>query len=83
MPELLVECKIITNFTTLQTRGFNISYNLSMTEASIEKIMEMKDTKELKKAEIELKEVRKTFAVLAAQRFSRLSRPSEAENPFA
>ena len=51
MPELLVECKIISNFTTQQTRGFNISYNLSMAEASIEKIMEMKKTKEMDDAE--------------------------------
>ena len=80
MPELFVECKIITNFTTPQTRGFNISYNLSMTEASIEKIMEMKETKEMNKAEIELKEVKKSYAVLATQRFSRLSRLSMAEN---
>ena len=80
MPELFVECKIITNFTTPQTRGFNISYNLSMTQASIEKIMEMKETKEMNKAEIELKEVKKSYAALATQRFSRLSRLSMAEN---
>ena len=83
MPEIFVECKIITNFTTQQTRGFNISYNLSMTEASIEKIMEMKDTKEINKAEAELKEVKKSYAALATQRFSRLSRLSRvsmAEN---
>ena len=82
MPEIFVECKIITNFTTQQTRGFNISYNLSMTEASIEKIMEMKDTKEINKAEAELKEVKKSYAALATQRFSRLSRISMAENSF-
>ena len=81
-PEIFLECKIITNFTTQQTRGFNISYNLSMTEASIEKIMEMKDTKEMNKAEAELKEVRKSYAVLATQRFSRLSRLSMVENSF-
>ena len=83
MPELLIECKIITNFTTQQTRGFNISYNLSMAEASIEKIMEMKNTKEMDTAEKELKEVKKTFGVLANQRFSRLSRASAPENPFS
>ena len=82
MPEIFVECKIITNFTTQQTRGLNISYNLSMTEASIEKIMEMKDTKEINKAEAELKEVKKSYAALATQRFSRLSRISMAENSF-
>ena len=76
MPEIFIECKIISNFITQQTKGFNISYNLVMTEASIEKIMGMKNTKELNNAEKELKEVRKTFAVLANQRFSRLSRLS-------
>ena len=76
MPEMFIECKIISNFITQQTKGFNISYNLVMTEASIEKIMGMKNTKELNNAEKELKEVRKTFAVLANQRFSRLSRLS-------
>ena len=83
MPEILAECKIITNFTTQQTRGFNISYNLSLTEASIEKIMDMKKTKEMKKAENELKEIRKSYANLATQRFSRLSRLSQADNPFS
>ena len=83
MPEILAECKIITNFTTQQTRGFNISYNLSLTEASIEKIMDMKKTKEMKKAENELKEIRKSYANLATQRFSRLSRLTQADNPFS
>ena len=83
MPEIFIESKIVTNFTTVQTRGFNISYNLSMAEASIEKIMEMKNTKEMDDAEKELKEVKKTFGVLANQRFSRLSRPSAPENPFS
>ena len=83
MPEILIECKIISNFSTQQTRGFNVSYNLSMAEASIEKILEMKNTKEIINAEKELKEVRKTFGVLANQRFSRLSRPSGPENPFS
>ena len=83
MPEILIECKIISNFSTQQTKGFNVSYNLSMAEASIEKILEMKNTKEIINAEKELKEVRKTFGVLANQRFSRLSRPSAPENPFS
>ena len=54
-----------------------------MAEASIEKIMEMKNTKEMDDAEKELKEVKKTFGVLANQRFSRLCRPSAPENPFS
>ena len=83
MPDILIECKIVDNFTTQQTRGFNISYNLTLAEASIEKIMEMKNTKEINDVEKGLKEVRKTYADLASQRFSRLSRPSMVENPFS
>ena len=83
MPEIYVECKIINNFTTQQTKGFNISYNLVMTEASIEKIMGMQNTREANKVKEELKEVRKTIYALANQRFSRLSRMSSNENPFS
>ena len=75
MPEIYIEYKIITNFTTVQTKGFNISYNSSMTQACMEKIMEMKDIKEIK-------DVRKSISVLANQRFSRFSRPSQGENPL-
>ena len=75
MPEIYIEYKIISNFTTVQTKGFNISYNSSMTQACMEKIMEMKDIKEIK-------DVRKSISVLANQRFSRFSRPSQGENPF-
>ena len=37
----------------------------------------------MKKAENELKEIRKSYANLATQRFSRLSRLSQADNPFS
>ena len=80
MPEILIECKIISNFITQQTKGFNISYNLVMTEASIEKIVGMKNTKEINKVNDELKEVRKTIGILTNQRFSRLSRLSRISN---
>ena len=76
MPEIFIESKIVTNFTTVQTRGFNISYNLSMTQSCMETIMGMKDTKEIK-------EVKKSISVLTNQRFSRLSRLTQGENPFS
>jgi hypothetical protein len=82
MPELLVETKIITNFTTPCTRAFNISYNLTLMEASIETISKM-NSKEISNKEKQLKEVRKSIAVLTTQRISRLSRLSAAGNPFS
>ena len=82
MPELLVETKIITNFTTPCTRAFNISYNLTLMEASIETISKM-NSKEIASKEKQLKEVRKSIAVLTTQRISRLSRLSATGNPFS
>ncbi len=76
MPELFVESKIINNFTTPSTRAFNISYNLTLLEASMETISKMENSKELANREKQLKEVRKSIAVLTTQRLSRLSRLS-------
>ena len=47
MPEMLVESKIIINFTTPSTRAFNISYNFTLMEASLETISKMKNTNEI------------------------------------
>ena len=80
MPELLIESKIISNFTTPSTRAFNISYNLTLMEASLEKINKM-DTKEIANRDKQLKEVRKSIAVLTTQRLSRLSRLSNPGSP--
>ena len=81
MPEMLVESKIIINFTTPSTRAFNISYNLTLMEASLETISKMKNTKEISNRERQLKEVRKSIVVMTTQRLSRLSRMSIPDNP--
>ena len=81
MPDLLIESKIISNFTTPSTRAFNISYNLTLMEASLETINKM-DSKEIANREKQLKEVRKSIAVLTTQRLSRLSRLSNPGNPL-
>ena len=82
MPELFIETQIITNFTTPSTRAFNISYNLTLMEASLETISKM-NSKEIAKKENQLKEVRKSIAVLTTQRISRLSRLSAPGSPFS
>ena len=82
MPDLLIESKIIANFTTPSTRAFNISYNLTLMEASLETINKM-DAKEIGNREKQLKEVRKSIAVLTTQRLSRLSRLSNPGSPFS
>ena len=82
MPELLIESKIISNFTTPSTRAFNISYNLTLMEASLETINKM-DAKEIANRDKQLKEVRKSIAVLTTQRLSRLSRLSNPGSPFS
>ena len=83
MPELIIESKIISNFTTPGTRAFNISYNLTLMEASLETINKMEDTKEIANRNRQLKEVRKSIALLTTQRLSRLSRMSNPGSPFA
>ena len=83
MPELFIESKIITNFTTPSTRAFNISYNLTLMEASLETINKMEDTREMGNRNKQLKEVRKSIAILTTQRLSRLSRMSNPGSPFA
>ena len=83
MPEMIIESKIITNFTTPSTRAFNISYNLTLMEASIETINKMENTKELANRCKQLKEVRKSIAILTTQRLSRISRLSNQDSPFS
>jgi hypothetical protein len=83
MPELFIESKIISNFTTPSTRAFNIAYNLTLMEASLETITKMENSKELSNKENQLKEVRKSIAILTTQRLSRLSRASMPGNPFS
>ena len=77
MPELFIESKIISNFTTPSTRAFNIAYNLTLMEASLETITKMENSKELYNKENQFKEVRKSIADLTTQRLSRLSMPGK------
>ena len=74
--EIFIDSKIVTNFTTPTTRAFNISYNLTLFEASLDCIFNMKNIKDLAKCDKELKEVRKSLAAISTQRLSRLSRLS-------
>ena len=83
MPDMIIETKIITNFTTPGTRAFNISYNLTLMEASLETISKMENTKEIANRCKQLKEVRKSIAILTTQRLSRFSRLSNPESPFS
>ena len=72
MPELLLFCKIINNFTTQFTKGFNISYNYTLLEASLDNINEL-DIKELLKKENGFIELRRSILDVSTQRISRLS----------
>ena len=83
MPELFIESKIISNFTTPSTRAFNIAYNSTLMEASLETITKMENSKELSNKENQLTEFRKSIAVLTTQRLSRLSRASITGNIFS
>jgi len=74
MPEIIVFSKMITNFTTPNTRSFNISYNFTLLEASLEYISTLRNIKELLKGDdIQLKDARKSLAGITNQRLSLLA----------
>ena len=73
MPEILIFCKIINNFTTQFTRGFNISYNYTLLEASLDYINELKDVKEIYLNQNGFIEARRSILDASNQRISRLS----------
>jgi hypothetical protein len=73
MPEMILFCKIINNFTTQFTKGFSISYNYTLLEASMDYIKDVKDIKELSQKENGLIEVRNSILDLSTQRLSRIS----------
>ena len=73
MPEILLYCKIINNFTTQFTKGFNISYNYTLLEASIDYLNEIKDVKELCKKENGFLDASKSILDISTQRISRIS----------
>lgn len=74
MPEVYIFSKMITNFTTPNTRAFSISYNFTLLEASLEYISTLKNLKELiKDDDSQLKDVRKSLAGITNQRLSSLN----------
>lgn len=74
MPEIIVFSKMITNFTTPNTRSFNLSYNFTLLEASLEYISTLRNIKELLKGEDnQLKDARKSLAGITNQRLSLLA----------
>jgi hypothetical protein len=74
MPEIIVFSKMITNFTTPNTRSFNISYNFTLLEASLEYVSSLRNIKELLKGDDnQLKDVRKSLAGITNQRLSLLT----------
>ena len=73
MPEILLYCKIINNFTTQFTKGFSIAYNYTLLEASLDSINDIKNVKEQVQKENGLIEVRKSIMDKTSQRISRIS----------
>ena len=73
MPEILLYCKIINNFTTQFTKAFNIAYNYTLLEASVDYIKELKDINELYEQENGFIEASKNIMNISNQRISRLS----------
>ena len=82
IPDLLIESKFVTNFTTSSTQSFNICYNLILMEASLENISNMDSIKGIN-IHKQLKDFRKTIDVLTTQRLSRISRESLNCSPFS
>ena len=76
MPELIIFSKMIFNYTTPNTRSFNLSYNFSMIQASMQYIESLKNVKELLKDEKQLKEARNSLFAIEEQRLSKLSNAS-------
>ena len=73
MPELLLYCKIIKNFTTPFTKAFNISYNYTLLEASLDYIIELEDIKEITQKENGFLNVSRTILDISTKRISRYS----------
>ena len=73
MPDILLYCKIINNFTTQFTKGFNIAYNYTLLEASVDYINELKDINDLSKNQNGFIDASKTILNISNQRISRLS----------
>ena len=73
MPDILLYCKIINNFTTQFTKGFNIAYNYTLLEASVDYINDLKDINDLSKNQNGFNDASKAILNISNQRISRLS----------
>ena len=73
MPEILLYCKLIKNFTTQFTKSFNISYNYTLLEASLDYINGLKDIREIMQKENGLLDASRSILDISTQRLSRLS----------
>ena len=73
MPEILIENKIINNFTTELIKSSSLAYNLSLLEASIDYINGLKDINNLNVDENELKDASKKIYDKTTERLSRIS----------
>ena len=73
MPDILLYCKIINNFTTQFTKGFNLAYNYTLLEASVDYINDLKDINDLSKNQNGLNDASKAILNISNQRISRLS----------
>ena len=73
MPDILLYCKIINNFTTQFTKGFNIAYNYTLLEASVDYINDLKDINDISKNQNGFNDASKAILNISNQRISRLS----------
>ena len=73
MPEIFLYCKIINNFTTQFTKAFNIAYNYTLLEASLDYINGIKDIKELYQKEKGFLDASRSIIDISNQRISRIS----------
>ena len=73
MPEIIIFSKMITNFTTPNTKNFSISYNFTLLEASMEYISSLRNLKDmLKNEDKSFRDARKSLAGITTQRLSLL-----------
>ena len=73
MPEILIECKIIENFTSELTKTFNVSYNYTLLEASIDYINGKNNINELNEKGNILEDASSQIMTRTSQRLSRFS----------
>ena len=71
MPEILLECKIINNFTTKFTKRFSIAYNYTLLEGSLDYISGINDIKELYQKENGFLDASRSILDISSQRISK------------